>query len=66
MTEIEKQIFRLEGDIYVQEMHLKHQQTPSKYDLPGLSKNREQYIARTKARIAEKQIEIQKLKQLQK
>jgi len=62
MTETERQIFLLEGDIYVLNMHLNNEQNPPKYDLPKTSDERQKSIARLKTRITGKQIEIQKLK----
>ena len=63
MTETERQIFMLEGDIYVLEMHLKNEQNPTKYDLPKTSDERQSSIAWLRNRISGKQIEIQKSKQ---
>lgn len=63
MTETERQIFNIEGDIYVLNMHLKHEQSNSKYDLSKSSDEKQKSIARLKTRITGKQIEIQKLKQ---
>ncbi len=62
MTEIERQIFRIEGDIYVLNMHLKNEQNPTKYDLPKPSDERQHCIAGLKTKIAGKQIEIKQLK----
>ena len=51
MTEIERQIFRIEGDIYVLNMHLKNEQNPTKYDLPKPSDERQHCIAGLKTKI---------------
>lgn len=60
MTDTERKIFKLEGDIYVQNMHLKWE-TNHRSSLPINIDDRQKSIEQINERIRAKQAEIQQL-----
>jgi len=61
-AKIEYRINKLEDEIYVLNMHLKHEENPSRYSVPKPSEQRAEDITWLKNRIAEKTRELEELK----